>query len=639
MNYEDLYDYTFNKLIGVVKERKAVILRRGYQQFSKDSPLLKLGDMEEEEVIYGTVKNSLKRIVPNAISNLLILMLTRKYGMDETSKVIPVYGSLEEPTLGYVTPHFAIRGNCETVGYICANEPIEAKDLISIGSYEDIERAKPNIRKMVDEGSFKKGLGPAAILDLKNLPKLNGITCVVLAALNPNIIEHRNKIAGRFAHQTIPVNYVLFNDFFTVHFGEEELSNFYRRVESFNAQVQKETAVSIIGVPTAAQMVSLKEEYLDRIVHEAESYKDELAILGIDNSQYEVIRKHFFDDGLYLGLVGTADYADSFVSSEWMMGLHHLTEVLDQTGAVAGYLKSIEQLLYIMVKQWKNKGRRIPKHYDKNEGVYDETVPFDDSFSDEELFRLTGGSLACFFHPKANAGILYLNNDAARRLFSMLREFFSNDRNYYFHKTNLHCACSSFQTASDEPYESGRNELERIRHETMLLHFLILGSCIITDDCWESLGIPQDYSSNRLIHGSNEGRFRSWFESEFNNPIVRFRLSEGVGPIVFSFSCNQVESDSDNMYSKNVSTRAMLRLNLFEKDYDFRADPCQISRGIYESVSSLKWTQDGSRNQAFSWIIDQLSHLDWDALLSWSDIKPKVLIRDTFSHEQLFIRE
>ena len=96
-------------------------------------------------------------------------------------------------------------------------------------------------------------------------------------------------------------------------------------------------------------MDDLKEEYSQRIVQESNSYRSELLDLGVDGSQIDEIEKRYFGEEYYRSLVGSAEFADSFMSSEWLRDIHHITDVLDQTGTVAGYIKSIEQLLYWVV--------------------------------------------------------------------------------------------------------------------------------------------------------------------------------------------------------------------------------------------------------------------------------------------------
>lgn len=49
---------------------------------------------------------------------------------------------------------------------------------------------------------------------------------------------------------------------------------------------------------------------------------------------------------LYELMIGQSDFADSFISSEWYYDIHTITGVIDETGVVTGYLKSIEQLLF-----------------------------------------------------------------------------------------------------------------------------------------------------------------------------------------------------------------------------------------------------------------------------------------------------
>ena len=47
------------------------------------------------------------------------------------------------------------------------------------------------------------------------------------------------------------------------------------------------------------------------------------------------------------------------MSSEWYYNIHTVTGAINETGLVTGYLKSIEQLLYALIRLSINKNRRI----------------------------------------------------------------------------------------------------------------------------------------------------------------------------------------------------------------------------------------------------------------------------------------
>ena len=52
---------------------------------------------------------------------------------------------------------------------------------------------------------------------------------------------------------------------------------------------------------------------------------------------------------LYKTMIGQNEYAESFITSEWLYHSLKGTENYDLTAIISGYLKSIEQLLYTVV--------------------------------------------------------------------------------------------------------------------------------------------------------------------------------------------------------------------------------------------------------------------------------------------------
>ena len=91
------------------------------------------------------------------------------------------------------------------------------------------------------------------------------------------------------------------------------------------------------------------------------------------------------------------DFADSFIASEWNYDVNQATGVLDQTGIIAGYLKSVEQLLYAVIKLSIDKNKIIRLKNGEDGEFNSDNVEFVNS---------TLGSLTHFV--KANGDISYV---------------------------------------------------------------------------------------------------------------------------------------------------------------------------------------------------------------------------------------
>ena len=75
--------------------------------------------------------------------------------------------------------------------------------------------------------------------------------------------------------------------------------------------------------------------------------------------QIDIMTKNYIDRGRWKAMVGSADFAISFITSEWNYQMYELTENLDLTSIVSGYLKSVEQLIWTIIKFQTGKAFKI----------------------------------------------------------------------------------------------------------------------------------------------------------------------------------------------------------------------------------------------------------------------------------------
>ena len=69
----------------------------------------------------------------------------------------------------------------------------------------------------------------------------------------------------------------------------------------------------------------------------------------LSNTNFENIKRLFLNQKRYKGLIGNSDFAKSFLTSEWLIKKYFSLPEMDNTFIVAGYLKSIEQLLWNII--------------------------------------------------------------------------------------------------------------------------------------------------------------------------------------------------------------------------------------------------------------------------------------------------
>lgn len=131
------------------------------------------------------------------------------------------------------------------------------------------------------------------------------------------------------------------------------------------------------AVKNAMQMVSLTtlpgftpyylHKFRDEIIAELRCDINKLAKFCIYNKEYKSteldskklintynLKTVCVENNLYYALVGTSNYAKSFLTSEYLYRYFRDNPMFDYTPIVSGYIKSIEQLLYAICTNYRN---------------------------------------------------------------------------------------------------------------------------------------------------------------------------------------------------------------------------------------------------------------------------------------------
>ena len=221
-------------------------------------------------------------------------------------------------------------------------------------------------------------------------------------------------------------------------------------------------------------------------------------------SQRDTLFRNYIDRGLYKAMIGESAFADSFISSEWYYCIYSAVGALDQTGIVAGYLKSVEQLLYAVIGLKKNMGMTI-RTSEK------EIVEYT-SDSEDELGNTLGALQAFVQH---NGKALEVSSFVKRHIVDTIDEWRDKQRNGYFHKDNLHDI----------------DKVNEIREKAIYLYFLILGSWDIADTEFEKLGINHyELPVDECADPENLYlRFAEWVK-----PVLQLDIPKSASTVVFS---------------------------------------------------------------------------------------------------------
>ena len=266
--------------------------------------------------------------------------------------------------------------------------------------------------------------------------------------------ENRNNVK-----RGIQIERVTIREFWEQYFGRDEYDLLVAHINAFNEQAREIIGFSTIVTPTDSALARFRVKTGDML----RTYPYTANIPdNIYQYQVDIWTKNYIDRGLWRAMVGTSNFAVSFISSEWNYNMYLLTENLDLTSIVAGYMKSVEQLIWaIICFQTKNsfkikaKGGGLIEFSAENESLIDSTL----------------GSLEKVF--QKNSWMFDVNDFAKRHIVDAIADWREKHRNGFFHKHNLQSI----------------DKVKEIRNQTLQLYFLILGGCTIGDADFPKLGI------------------------------------------------------------------------------------------------------------------------------------------------------
>ncbi|MBR6986435.1 MAG: hypothetical protein IKH75_23470 [Ruminococcus sp.] len=288
-------------------------------------------------------------------------------------------------------------------------------------------------------------------------------------------------------------------EFFNSHIKNGEYEVFKEYVDEFNEKAKNIIAYKTVIIPTDTEIAAFKSKKSEMLRnYDYESLLPE----DIYDSQKAILKRNFIERGTYKALIGESDFSESFIASEWNYDVIRATGVLDQTGVVAGFLKSIEQLLYAVIKLSINKNKRI-RLEKGGDGEFNS--------DNEEHIDSTLGSLSHFV--KDNGDVLDVNNYVKKYIVDTLFKWTKNQRNGHFHKDNLH-----------DP-----EKVAEIREQTLLLYYLILGGFSITNEQFPALGIVDKPSVNEVDEEKLYRRFKAWA-----SPVILYDVSNEAGAVGFT---------------------------------------------------------------------------------------------------------
>lgn len=307
------------------------------------------------------------------------------------------------------------------------------------------------------------------------------------------VIDFSSDVQSAFLHPLfIPqslndkIQKITLKEFFTNFFSATDYDIYVQEARKAVKEAYQYVGKQTITNLTSQQMPFFRKQVLDEVLqfsYTTAVYKPNKAIkqtvkqwLGngsISEKDKQIVQSGFFDEERYRSLVGSMEFARSFITSEYLYQTLK-NNSFDLTSIVTGYFKSIEQLLYLilgivendghtedvwiqsMTNIWTNKAKKMPGEFRNNPEQISKTqvrvrpgnrVHYDTTFA-ALVYALqgykTGWSVSSQSKDVISAWLLNYSDEC---------------RNEHLHKENIYDIA----------------EVETIRTKTYLLMYYVLG--------------------------------------------------------------------------------------------------------------------------------------------------------------------
>ena len=240
--------------------------------------------------------------------------------------------------------------------------------------------------------------------------------------------------------------------------GVDNYETFKEYVGRYNYDAEQMLGITVSAIPTAKAIVRHKEKIRERLL--GYFYESELRTIFDEKEIADM--KAWFEKN-YEVLISDADFAKSFISSEWYYDLQVMTDGgIDQTAIVAGYLKSLEQLLIsilLVLSDNENNEFLFWAKPEVKEQTGKQKLPL--NRENQKLVLTMANNILKTIRP--NKKDVLRKTRMTDRVLAYLEEYVDKTRNGYMHKDNL--------------YEW--SDIQNIRTKTYAAYFMVLGTFFI----------------------------------------------------------------------------------------------------------------------------------------------------------------
>ncbi len=358
---------------------------------------------------------------------------------------------------------------------------------------------------------------------------------------------------------------VTLKDFFTQYFTLEEYEYYLKNVKETVGEAYRYCGLQTVpnltrqflpyfisDMTDEIQGSNLPYEYYTVIKDMADLYPWQQTALNnprnvISANDKAIIQNNFINKKRYLALCGSKDFANSFITSEYLYKTLLANNSFDYTSVVCGYLKSVEQFLYCIVKDLLNrnnnptlwiksrkKSNDLPQNVlyrNINGQTHVEFVPANDEYFDTAFTPLINLI-------KSNSALWAVSPGATACITTLLAVFCDECRNEHFHKDNI----------------SDKKEVETIRKNTKILFCWLLGG----------LKLYANENSNQVLLGILDSSFGDMYRAirRIAGSCGYFELTDSNGQTLLAAMPMKQEEPQINEYGQIHDTKIrMIRIH------------------------------------------------------------------------------
>lgn len=245
-------------------------------------------------------------------------------------------------------------------------------------------------------------------------------------------------------------------EFFNKIFSIEECDLIIQTTQRALEKAREFIALQAVPQLLPSNMFMFKEVVLNNFSEEAVTsfkyiFKDGRTVCGLNNFDLERINNQFFEKNRQ-AIIGDADFAKSFLTSEYLFNNIPEGLSIDYTAIVVGYLKSVEQLLYVLYLS-AFEGKNGMEYWDKVKNLRQFNISLP-QFRYEPYNPSRSWKQEKYYHDKKTGSeapeigklILFLryfekiwniSELGKEYIYECLDDFRKYCRNSYFHKDNI----------------------------------------------------------------------------------------------------------------------------------------------------------------------------------------------------------